>query len=177
MRVFLTLLLFALVQKTVAQVPDVKPSVQNAMQEVSEMVGVWEGRSWHSNKKGQKEYSNVRENIQWRLDQTLLVMEGQGKDDNDRVVHHAFGVLSYDPFRQTYQMNTYLAKGLSRSATFEVLKPNERFRWQFESNRGTIRYTIAIASTGTWEEVGEFSSDGESWRQFFEMELHRVEQE
>lgn len=40
---------------------------------------------------------------------------------------------------------------------------------------GRVRYTITRTPDGAWREIGEASRDGgESWHQFFEMELARA---
>jgi hypothetical protein len=47
------------------------------------------------------------------------------------------------------------------------------FKWSYEPQPGVhIRYLITVADA-TWREVGEFSRDGKTWRQFFEMTLKR----
>jgi hypothetical protein len=39
----------------------------------------------------------------------------------------------------------------------------------------SIHYSITIDDQGVWNEVGESSTDGATWRKFFEMTLRRVD--
>lgn len=158
-----------------AQMPDFSAEVKTEMQKVEVMAGKWEGKGWRQNPSGEKSYSNVSENIYWKLNGTILVMEGVGTTDEGSVVHNAFGVLSYNPFQKKYRMSSQLSNGMSTDANFEVTEPNKIFKWWFEDGRGgTIRYTINNDGKN-WNEIGEYSRDGNNWSKFFEMNLIRSE--
>ena len=135
-----------------AQMPDFSGEVKSAMEQVNVMAGNWEGKGWRMNPGGEKSFSNVSESLHWKLDGTVLILEGIGKTDEGKVVHNAFGVLSYDPFQKKYKMNSHLSNGMSTEASFEVVEPNKSFKWWFEDGRGgTIRYTI--------------NNDGKNWKE------------
>lgn len=157
-----------------AQMPDFSKEVQTAMSNVSVMIGKWEGDGWRSSPNGEKNFSHIIENIEWKLDKTLLVLEGLGEKDGKNV-HNAYGVLSYNPHADKYTLKTFLSSGLSTDANFEIVETNKIFRWWFEDNRGgTIQYTITNDGS-TWNEIGEYSMDKKLWRKFFEMNLKRVD--
>lgn len=169
----LLVLIFAI--PALAQRPNVKPKVIEAMKRISVMGGTWEGSGWRMSPSGERETSNVHEELTFKLDGTLLFIEGIGKDDNGTILHNAVGIISYNPFTEKYVFNAYLSDGLSTVANFEVVKDNEVFKWWFDDNRGgTIRYSVDFAND-QWKEIGEYSADGENWRQFFEMTLKKVE--
>ena len=156
-----------------AQMPDMKSPVQQAMSQLSVMKGVWVGEGTMTMPGGAKEKSTVTETFAWKLDDTVLTVEGVGKDDDGKIVHHAFGVFSYDPMKREYRMASHLENGMSTLAQFEVVRANREFRWWFDDGRGgTIRYTIKIAD-GVWNEKGAYSPDGETWMPFFEMSLRK----
>ncbi len=158
-----------------AQMPDFKIPVQVAMQQVSVIPGKWEGKGWTVGQNGEKSYTNVTENLQWKLDSTLILLEGFGKKDDGKVEHNALGVLSYDPFKKKFEMTSHLSSGLSTTANWEVIKPNEKFKWWFDDGRGgTIRYNITTDGKH-WKEEGEYSKDGKTWNKFFEMNLDKVD--
>ena len=155
-----------------AQAPDMREPVQQAMSQLSVMNGVWVGEGTMMMPGGAKETSTVTETFTWKLDDTVLTVEGVGKADGE-VVHHAFGVFSYDPMKREYKMASHLATGMSTLANFEVVEPNREFRWWFDDGRGgTIRYKIEIVD-GVWNEKGAYSPDGETWMPFFEMNLRK----
>ena len=167
-------LLFS-VSSLFGQMPDYSKEVKEAMKQVSVIPGKWEGQGWVIDQKGEKSFSNITENLQWKLDSTIILLEGIGKKDDGSVVHNALGVLSFNPFKKKFEMTSYLSSGLATNATWEVIKPNEKFKWWFEDGRGgTIRYNITTDGSH-WKEEGEYSRDGKQWNKFFEMNLVKVE--
>lgn len=173
MRLIMTLL-FLLSSQSFSQMPDVKQPVLNAMKDVSVLVGEWEGKGYRLDAGGEKHWSNVKEEIEFKLDGTILQIEGIGKNDEGNVVHEAFAVLYFDAFRKVYKMDSHLASGLYTNASFEVIKPKEQMQWSFDSPMGKVRYKINITNNGTkWDEIGEFSQDGENWFKTFEMNLEK----
>ena len=164
--VFCTSVLFA-------QMPDYSKEIKAEIAKFSVMEGKWEGTGWRMNPDGSKSNSNVLENIYFKLDSTLLVLEGLGKNDNGKIVHNAFGLISFDPFKKKINMKSFLSNGLSTDADFEVIEANRSYKWWFKDNRGgTIKYSINIKGE-TWNEIGEYSRDEESWTKFFEMNLKK----
>lgn len=139
------------------------------------MVGDWEGTGYLSMPTG-KESSAVTEKIRYKLDSTVIMAEGKGiatlPDGTKKVVHNALGVISFNPFTKQYQMNSFVSKGMSTQAKFEIIDTNNMV-WWIEAGPSTIRYSLTIKD-GVWKEIGERSMDGQNWQQFFEMELMKV---
>jgi hypothetical protein len=143
-------------------------------------VGHWQGEGSMQTGPGEPRKSKVDERIESKLDGTVLIVEGVGKSTDpatqkEIVVHHAFAVLSFDQQSGNYNFKTYLKDGRSADAWLQVVDEN-RYQWGFDSPRGKTRYNISIdPGKKTWAETGEFSSDGNSWIKFFEMNLTKVE--
>ena len=171
----LSLILFLFSATTIfAQMPDFSKDIKLAMKQIEIMDGKWEGSGWRMNPDGTKSNSDVVENLYFKLDSTLLVLEGLGTDDDGKAVHNAFGIISFDPFKKKFQMKSFLSNGLSTDADFEVVEPNKSFKWWFKPPRGgTVKYTISYQDN-IWTEIGEFSKDEENWVKFFEMNLKKI---
>jgi hypothetical protein len=140
--------------------------------------GKWTGEGTMQQGPGPAKKSTVEENIELKLDGMVLTVEGIGKmadgADRGKVVHHAFAVLYYDQVTQKYKFRSHLIDGRSTDAWFDVTGDN-KYQWGFDVPAGKIRYTIIIdAASKKWNEIGEFSSDGNSWNKFFEMNLTKV---
>ena len=173
-KIFILFLFISFTFPVLGQMVNSKYEVHKAMKNLSAINGRWEGRGWILNAMGKKSYSNVTENFQWKLDSTIIMVEGVGKKDDGTIVHNALGIISYDIFKKKYSMNSYVARGLSTNANFEVLEANKKFRWWFEDNSGGIfRYTTTTDSKH-WKEEGEYSGDGKTWKKFFEMNLGKA---
>lgn len=165
--VFLLVLSF----NTMAQMPSGAPE---EMQALSMLEGEWLGEGWIVLRDGKHEFIQ-HETVCPELDSALMLIEGIGraKGDKERIVHHAFAVLSYHPFRKQYFMRSYLANGLHVDADITV--DGQTITWQFEQpHAGIMRYNIDVKDAGHWIETGEMSRDGgKTWQQFFVMTLER----
>lgn len=150
-----------------------------ANQEKMKVFALWTGK-WHGegtmHTGGEMKTITVDKNIELKLDGRVLVMEGVGKSKDEYtqeevVVHHAFGILSYDETSHEYKLRTYLTNGRTADVSLKVLD-GERFQWYFDSPPGKVRYTINVDRTkSTWKETGEYSADGTVWRKFFDVNL------
>lgn len=152
------------------------------MKVFSGWAGKWKGEGWMKMGPGEPQKSTVEENIESKFGGIIYLVEGVGKaidsaTKQETVVHHALGVLSYDMGSGQYKFPTYLKDGRSTDAWFTVTGEN-KFQWGFDvPNRGKIKYSITInPEKKTWNEIGEYSADGNTWSKFFEMNLKKVEQ-
>jgi hypothetical protein len=106
-----------------------------------------------------------------------LVIEGLGyrvrnKVVTDEVVHHAFGVLSYDEKAGRYRWQAWrIPYGVYAEYVPEV--GENAFNWGMDVPQGKMRYVAKLESSGDWHEIGEFSRDGQSWFGMFDMRLMR----
>ncbi len=160
-----------------AQEPDSETSAPDpgmeAMTRLASMVGQWQGTGWMRRGPGEPRHTSSLETVESRLGGRLLLVEGlhHSKNDPSQVVHHAFGVISYDPENGRYRFRTHLTNG--QSGDHEMRLEGQDILWFLDTPRGKIRYTIRIQD-GEWHETGEFSADGESWQEFFGMDLERT---
>ena len=148
------------------------------MTKLSFLHGRWEGTGTMSRGPGTEQAARVVETVQPKLGGAILVVEGIGRigaagGADEKVVHHAMGVISYDADSNQYRMRAYRADGRFVDPTIVV--EDKRIIWTFADPRaGTIRYTISINDNGQWHELGEMSRDGgKTFSQFFEMTLDR----
>jgi hypothetical protein len=122
---------------------------------------------------GPKEEFSQTEIVEWKLGGGLLLIEGIGKTraPEAKETHHAFAVVSFDPMGKKYRFSSYIV-GRPPLDVEPKFGPNT-MTWEFEPQPGShIRYTTTVSEV-TWHEIGEFSRDGTSWSQFFEMTLKK----
>jgi mono/diheme cytochrome c family protein len=153
---------------------DPTPAVE-AVTQAAFLEGNWAGEGWIQMGPSPKEEFTQTETVESMLDGAVMLIEGIGhsKDEGPKKVHHALAVISFDPVNNTLVFSSYVA-GRPRLDLVPEVAPNT-FKWGFSPpNGGEIRYSIVIED-GVWHEVGEFSRDGESWHQFFEMHLKRLD--
>jgi len=141
-------------------------------------VGTWTGESWVAFGPGKRETAHVVEKVERKLEGLLLLVEGLGTTPGNATaavdtVHHAFGVLSFDPQAKTYRFNAWRQPGGSYVEA-EAKVGDQRLEWGMKVPQGQMRYIITLNDKGQWFEIGEFSRDGTTWNQFFEMTLTRT---
>jgi len=140
---------------------------QSEVSKLQFIIGKWEGKGWMMGPNGKSEFDQT-ENIQFKLDSTAILIEGLGKT-NGMVIHNAMAVVTFNKTDGDYTFQSYLQNG--RKGEFKAELIDEKFYWYPNDN---IRYIISLNDKDQWFEIGEMKR-GESWFQFFEMTLDRVE--
>lgn len=148
-----------------------------AMRPVAWLAGEWRGEGWFRRGPGEPRPFTQTERVTPAFGGRLLLVEGVGRartDDGEEgpVVHHAYGVLSWEPDEGHYRFRTYLADGGGVDAEARV--EDGALVWGFEVDEGRIRYRIRRTEGDRWHEVGEYSPDGSTWHPFLEMTLRRA---
>lgn len=156
-----------------AQRPGAGAAADSAMAPLAWLVGEWEGEGVSQTPTG-RSAATVRETVESRLNGRVLVIEGVGRepsaDGKGRVVHHAFGLLTYDPEHGQYAFRALRDGGVIDA---ETSLADGVFTWGFSIPGGRIRFHIRQVD-GEWHETGEYSADGAAWRKMLEMKLRRV---
>lgn len=153
--------------------------IKTEMQSLSAWTGHWRGEGIMQMGPGQSASSTVNEFVQFKLDSTVLLVEGIGmrKDEStgkEIKTHHALGLLSFNPHTNSFEFKSHLADGNRTDAWFKRLEEN-KYQWGFDTPQGKIRYDIVLnPKEKTWKETGEYSQDGNKWFKFFEMNLTKV---
>lgn len=156
-----------------AQRPGAGAAADSAMAPLAWLIGEWEGEAVSLTPNGRSP-GTAQETVEGRLNGRVLVMEGIGREPSaegtGRVVHHAIGVLTYDPERGRYVLRALRDGGVVDA---DATLTDGVFTWSFEVPGGRIRFQIRQVN-GEWHETGEYSSDGSTWRKMLEMKLRRV---
>ncbi len=149
------------------------------MKAFASWAGKWHGEGAMQMGPGEPKKTTVDETIELKLDGMILLIEGIGKaidpqTSENKVVHHALAILSFDQSTNVYKFNTYLKDRKSADAWFSIVKENN-YQWGFDTPGGKIKYSITIDhAKNLWKEIGEFSRDnGLTWMKFFEMNLKK----
>ena len=150
--------------------PDPGPAIA-AVKQVAFLEGNWSGEGWIQMGPGPREEFAQVETVELKVDGSILQIEGIGysKGENPEKVHHALALIAFDPIGNNLVFSSFVAGRPRLDVVAEVM--GNSFTWGFSPpGGGQIRYSLQVED-GTWHEVGEYSADGESWFQFFEMHL------
>lgn len=157
--------------------PSGPPPAAAAIEQAAFLLGRWEGTGW-IRMGPQRATFRQQETVRVAAGGTVLVVDGVGRStdagQNERLVHQAFGVLSWDAERKAYRWRAYRADGGELETTPEISA--DKFVWGFDGPNGVkIRFTITKTPAGEWFEIGELTRPGTTEPvQFFEMTLKRV---
>jgi hypothetical protein len=134
--------------------------------ELAFLSGNWRGSGWMYGQDRQRYEFEQTEDIKFKLDSTILLIEGLGTSKGT-TIHNALAVVSFNNESDNYSFNSYLANG--RKGEFKAEIIDGKFYWYPMEN---MRYIIEIDDAGRWYEKGEYNNQG-SWFQFFEMTLEK----
>jgi hypothetical protein len=173
----ITLACSFLFTQVIAQPPNNSETIRQEMKKISFMAGKWTGEA--NVKRGNTPAVKVLqdENIQFKLDGTVLLVEGTGRNpESGTITFNAIGIISYNPYTKQFGMKSHTMEGNQTDAYFKIIEDNH-FEWGFETpQKGKIKYDIVLnAQAKTWVEKGEFSQDGVTWYPFIELKLTKVE--
>ncbi len=147
------------------------------MEHVAFLVGDWTGEGW-MDMRGQRASFRSSERVESRIDGLALLIEGTHTADipgrsEPLVVHHALAMLTFDQDSDRYRFNTQVHSG--GTGVYSGYFEDGAFVWEMTQGPSQVRYVIRLDDDGQWVETGERSADGQTWTQFFEMTLSRIE--
>lgn len=148
------------------QSPTTDSIAKNEVNKLAFIVGEWEGEGWRMERDGQKHTFTQTEIIQFKLDNTAVLIEGLGKN-NGQTIHNALAIITYNKAENNYSFNSYLSSGLGGSFKAELL--DGKLYWYPNEY---VRYIVSLNDKGQWYETGEMNRQ-DSWFQFFEMTLDK----
>ncbi|MGW8315457.1 MAG: hypothetical protein ACWGNV_07645, partial [Bacteroidales bacterium] len=143
-------------------------NAKRAILKLGFIVGEWKGSGWIMGSDGQRHNFIQSEDVQFKLDSTVILIEGLGRI-GDVVAHNALGVISYNGEDQNYTFRSYLSTG--QGGTFSAEIKGDTFVWHPGED---MRYVLWINEDGQWQEKGEMNRIG-NWFQFLEMKLDRTD--
>ena len=146
---------------------------REAMKKLAFMEGNWSGEANMMIRGQGNQKVKQTEKVEYKLGGTIMAIEGLGRsfEDESKIVHHAFAIISYDEKTEKYRFQSWLENGLS--GVYEAYFDAEgNFIWTMPSpNGGNIFYKINIDENGHWVETGKWSNGENQAFEFFSMTL------
>ncbi len=142
--------------------------------QLSFMKGTWSGEGWMYINRKKKEFTQT-ETIASKVDNTVLMVDGIGyaKEDKNKVIHNAFGVISYNNDEKSITMISFSSTGGKMENRMKFIG-NKKLEWSFRDEKGgTVRFREDFSEDGIWSERGDYSFDGQKWVTFFQMRLEK----
>lgn len=152
-------------------------ALKQEMQKLAYFAGKWKGEAIARQRDGSTTKIIQEENIEYRLDNTLLLIEGTGRNPENlnEITFNALAVVNFDEATKEFKFRSHLRDGKQTDAYFKVLGDNH-FEWGFDiQGNAKMRYDIKLdPKTKSWLEIGEYSPDGATWYKFIELKLTKL---
>ena len=155
----------------VAQQPPPATEVQlQAMQKLAFLAGRWSGPVTIIRGPGEPLHLTQTENVQFKLDGLVLLIEGQSTGADGKAQFQALATVAYDETSRTYRIRAY---NDGHYLDTEFAAPADGFAWGFNSGPAHIQNTMYLTAKGEWQETTEVVFGNNPPRHSVEMLLQR----
>ena len=143
---------------------------RQAMQKLAFLAGHWSGPLTVVRGPGEPLHLTQTEEIQFKLDGLVLLIEGTAHDTEGKVKFSALTTVAYDEAAHSYRFRAY-NEGHYLDTELTVV-PNG-FSWNYMAGPARIVNTMHLTDAGEWAETTEVSAGGSPPRRSVDMLLHR----
>jgi hypothetical protein len=154
----------------VAQQPSSpNPEAQRqAMQKLAFLAGRWSGPVTILRGPGEPLKLTQTENVQWKLDGLVLLIEGQSTGTDGKAQFQALATVAYDDVSRTYRIRAYNGGHYVDS---ELRLQPDGFAWEFGAGPAKVQNTMHLTAKGEWQETTEVTFGTNPPRHTMEMLL------
>jgi hypothetical protein len=155
-----------------ARVPDLEAK-RTAMRKLSFLAGEWVGCASIQRGPGAPTELVQAENVQYKLDGLVLMIEGVGRANSDgQPVLQALGFLSYDDQRMVYQMRAF-NDGRFLETEVKLSEETKSLTWGFTLGDISTKSVLRIDGNGEWTELHEIIIGPQPPRKLMEVAVRR----
>jgi hypothetical protein len=123
---------------------------RDAMRKLSFLAGHWSGPISIIRGPGEPLHLAQTEDVQYKLDGLVLLIEGKSTSADGRVLFNALATVSYDDASHTYRFRAYNG---GHYLDTELSVPDNGFSWSFASGPAHIANTMHLTAKGEWSET------------------------
>jgi hypothetical protein len=145
---------------------------REAMKKLNFVVGKWSGDALVMRGPGEPMRLRQREEIEYKLDGLVMLIEGAGRNAEGQVVFQALATIAYDDVTSTYRFRAYNDGHYLDTAL--TVKPNG-FAWGYAFGPVKINNAMQLDDKGNWVETTETIFGSSPPRKTVQMNLRRLE--
>ncbi len=143
---------------------------REAMKKLAFLVGQWSGPVTIVRGPGEPLRLTQTENVEYKLDGLVLLVEGKSTDTDGKVRFNALATIAYDDANHQYRLRAY---NDGHYIDTELTVPEKGFSWGFTVGPAHIMNTMKLTEKGEWSEVTEATVGSNPPRRSVEMLLQR----
>ena len=140
------------------------------MKKLEFLVGKWAGDATVVRGPGEPMKLRQSEDIQYKLDGLVMLVEGTGRNAEGRIVFGALATISYDDTTSTYRFRAY---NDGRYLDTELTVTPGGFAWGYTAGSVKVGNTMHLDEKGQWVETTEAIVGSSPPRRAVEMTLQR----
>jgi hypothetical protein len=141
------------------------------MKKLAFLVGKWSGSATSSRGPNQTVKVRQTEEVQFKLDGLVLLIEGTGRNpDTGDVMFNALATISYDETAKTYRFRAY---NDGRYLDTDLKVPENGFEWGYKAGPVDVRFVMHLNDKGEWVETGDVKVGDNPTQRTFEMTLRK----
>jgi hypothetical protein len=127
---------------------------REAMQKLAFIAGRWSGPVTITQGPGEPLKLTQTEDVQYKLDRLVLLVEGKSTDASGKTMFSALAVISYDDATEAYRIRAYHD---GRYVDAELKVSPDGFSWGFPAGPAQVMNTMHLTGKGEWQETTEVS--------------------
>jgi hypothetical protein len=125
-------------------------SQREAMKKLAFLVGHWSGPVSISRGPGEPLHLTQTENVQFKLDGLVLLVEGQSTGPDGKAQFQALATVAYDDASHTYRFRAY---NDGHYIDTELTAQADGFAWGFNAGPARIQNTMHLTVKSEWQET------------------------
>ena len=123
-----------------------------AMQKLAFLEGHWSGPVTIVRGPGEPLKATQTEDIQYKLDGLVLLIEGKSTGPDGKVGFSALATIAYDDASKTYRFRAY---NQGRYVDTELAVTGNGFSWSYAAGPAHVSNTMKLTDKGEWQESTE----------------------
>ncbi|MGH6868175.1 MAG: hypothetical protein ACREDA_04725 [Methylocella sp.] len=143
---------------------------REAMHKLSFLAGRWSGPVTIVRGPGEPLHLTQTEDIQYKLDGLVLLIEGKSTSADGKVLFSALATVAYNDASHTYRFRAY---NDGHYLDTELTVPVNGFSWSYTAGPARIVNTMNLTGKGEWNEVAEVTVGSSPSHRSVEMLLQR----
>ena len=141
---------------------------REAMRKLSFLAGNWSGPISISYGPGEPLHFTQTEQVQYKLDGLVLLVEGTCRDAQGKVQFNALATVAFDDTTHTYRFRAYNG---GHYIDTELAVPANGFSWGYDAGPAHISNTMHLTGEGEWSEATDATVGGNPPHRSVEMLL------
>jgi hypothetical protein len=126
-----------------------------ALEKLKFLEGKWKGEATITTAEGETVKIVQTEDVQYKLEGAIMLIEGTGRDARGKIVFSALAVVSFEPATKSYRIRAWNG---GNTVETELKVGKDLFEWGFDMGPVKVVHRMHVDEKGRW-----FGSEDAGW--------------